>query len=88
MLCGIIFSGIRSIMERYKNVQGNSGITSYSIGRDAIVVAFRGGHTYRYNHAVTGKEHIQNMKKLARDGKGLSTYISRYVKDRYAEQLS
>ncbi|MBT1706593.1 hypothetical protein KK062_00080 [Fulvivirgaceae bacterium PWU5] len=75
-------------MERYKNLQGNSGIASYRIGRDSIIVAFRTGATYKYNYAVTGKEHIQNMKILAREGRGLSTYISRYVKDRYAEQLS
>jgi hypothetical protein len=75
-------------MERYKNLKGNSGIMSYDIGRDSIIVTFRGGHTYRYNYVVTGKAHIEKMKKLARQGIGLSTYISRYVKDRYAEQLS
>lgn len=75
-------------MERYRNLQGNSGITSYTIGRNSIIVAFKGGHTYKYNYAVTGKEHVQNMKTLAREGRGLSTYISRYVKDLYAEQLS
>ncbi|MBT1687122.1 hypothetical protein KK078_11160 [Fulvivirgaceae bacterium PWU37] len=75
-------------MDRYKNLQGNSGITSYSIERDSIIVAFKGGHTYKYNHAITGKEHVQNMKTLAREGRGLSTYISRYVKDLYAEQVS
>ena len=75
-------------MERYRNLQGNSGIESYSFGRDSIIITFRSGDTYKYNYAVTGKEHIQNMKILARAGRGLSTYISRYVKDRYAEQLS
>lgn len=75
-------------MKRYKNLQGNSGIMSYSIGRDSIVIAFRGGHTYKYTYAVTGKEHVQNMKLLATEGKGLSTYISRYVKDLFAEQLA
>jgi hypothetical protein len=75
-------------MERYKNLQGDSGVASYSFGRDSITITFRTGATYRYNYAVTGKEHIQNMKILAREGRGLSTYISRYVKDRYAEQLS
>jgi hypothetical protein len=75
-------------MERYKNIQGNSGIASYSIGRDSIIVAFLGGHTYKYTNGVTGKEHIKNMQQLAREGKGLATYISRHVKNRYAEQLS
>jgi hypothetical protein len=75
-------------MERYKNLNGNSGIMSYDIGRDSIIVMFRGGHTYLYNYVVTGKVHIEKMKKLARKGIGLSTYISRHVKDRYAEQLS
>jgi hypothetical protein len=75
-------------MERYKNLKGNSGIMSYDIGRASIIVTFQGGHTYLYNYAVTGKVHIEKMKKLAREGIGLSTYISRHVKDRYAEQLS
>jgi hypothetical protein len=75
-------------MERYKNIQGHSGITSYSIGHDSIIVAFQGGHTYKYTTDVTGKRHIQTMQKLAREGKGLATYISRHVKDRYAEQLA
>ena len=33
---------------------------------------------------VPGKEHIENMKRLALQGKGLSRYISKNVKGSYA----
>jgi len=41
---------------------------------------------YLYTNAVTGERHVAEMKKLAAKGKGLSTYISQHVKDRYAEK--
>lgn len=74
-------------MEAYKNLKGDSGISRYQIGDDFIIIEFGAGHLYLYNYTSTGKAKIERMKVLAKKGKGLSTYISRHVKDHYAEKL-
>jgi hypothetical protein len=71
-------------MVRYKNLEGNSGVLAYETGDDFIKVQFIGGVVYLYNSKVTGKHNIERMKSLAVRGRGLSTYISAVVKDRYA----
>ena len=50
---------------------------------DFILVQFGSDKTYRYSCARAGKEHVERMKALARDGRGLSAYISRYTRDLY-----
>lgn len=74
-------------MKPYKNLSGNSGVAAYEIGEDYIKVKFRDGDVYLYNYSVTGKFNVERMKKLAEEGKGLSTFISRYVRKNYAEKL-
>lgn len=70
-------------MQPYANKSGNSGVVAFTIGSDFIVVAFTGGALYTYDYATAGKKHVEAMKTLARDGRGLSTYISQHVHDRY-----
>ena len=70
-------------MQPYQDLSGGSGVTAYEIGEDYIVVEFRGGRTYRYSNAVAGELHVHRMKKLAAVGRGLSTYVSQHVHDRY-----
>lgn len=74
-------------MERYKNLNGNSGIIFFEIQNDSIVIQFKNHSTYLYNMQITGSKHIEEMKILARSGRGLATYISKYVRDKYASQL-
>ena len=74
-------------MKRYKNLSGNSGVLAYETGEDYIKVKFRDGDVYLYNYTVTGRDNVERMKELAEEGRGLSTFISRYVRDRYAEKL-
>lgn len=71
------------LMEVYKNKKGTSGVVSYKIEADAVAVQFAGNAVYRYTYLSTGKKAVEHMKKLAYAGEGLSTYISRYVKDKY-----
>jgi hypothetical protein len=71
------------IMKQYKRLNGDSGVTHYEWGTDHITVQFVDGTRYRYSYAIPGRKHVEAMKKLARDGKGLSTYISVYVRDKY-----
>jgi len=70
-------------MERYLNLSGDSGVGGYKIGVDYILVQFHTGMFYRYSYARAGRHHVERMKILAAAGRGLSTYISRHVYDRY-----
>lgn len=64
-------------MKQYKNLSGKSGVVAYAIGRDFVDVEFRAGSRYRYSQASAGDDDIEQMKKLAVAGRGLSTFISR-----------
>lgn len=72
-------------MEKYKNSGGDSGISSYEIGSDYIIVKFSGTYrTYKYSYSGrAGYNHVENMKKLARNGSGLNAYINKHVKSLY-----
>ena len=71
-------------MERYRNLAGSSGVVAYEIGPDFIRVQFIGGEIYLYTYESTGAYAVEQMKTLAGQGKGLSTFISRTVQDAYA----
>jgi len=70
-------------METYKNLSGRSGVKAYETTPEAIRVAFA-DHVYTYTYAQPGRQDVETMKALARAGRGLATYISQRVKDRYA----
>lgn len=74
-------------MARYKNLSGTSGVRAYEAEGDYIIVQFIDGEKYLYSYACPGKLFVERMKKLAAAGKGLSTYISQNVKDRYEKKL-
>jgi hypothetical protein len=74
-------------MKRYGNLSGNSGVTAYEIGGDFIEVRFVDGAVYVYTYASAGRRHVEAMKRLARAGAGLSTYISRHIRAAYAARL-
>ncbi|WP_312516804.1 hypothetical protein [Massilia sp.] len=79
-------------MQRYSNRSGESGIVAYEIGKDpkepAIIVEFLGGDRYLYTGHSAGVENIARMQELAHEGQGLSTFISRHVRERYARKLT
>lgn len=72
-------------MTPYENA--NSGIVAYEIQREAIIVEFRHGGRYLYDHDTTGREHVEEMKVLALEGRGLATYINKQVRKRFAMKL-
>ena len=74
-------------MKRYRNLDGHSGVAAYDAGAGFIRIRFVGGDIYEYTDAVTGARHVRNMQMLARAGKGLATYVSRFVHDAYARKL-
>lgn len=73
-------------MENYANKGGDAGIEAYEIGKDNIRVKFKDGSVYLYNYTSPGKSDVDKMIELAREGQGLNSYISSYVKKRYASK--
>ena len=74
-------------MERYKNLSGSSVIAAYRIEPRAIIVEFIEGGVYGYDFTRPGPEVVEEMKKLAVAGQGLSAFISKHVKYCYAARL-
>jgi hypothetical protein len=74
-------------MEQYKNLGGNSGVLSYEIGFDSLIVQFRDGGTYLYDRRSPGNNDLERMKSLAVSGIGLNSYISKYVRKNYTAKL-
>jgi hypothetical protein len=50
-------------------------------------VWFKDGDGYDYDYRHPGREHVETMKRLAEEGRGLSTYISQHVRKNYARKL-
>lgn len=67
----------------YLNLSGNSGVAAFALLRDSVVVQFGNGDIYLYGPQHPGERHVEHMKELAVSGHGLSTYISRVVRDDY-----
>jgi hypothetical protein len=74
-------------MKYYKNLNQDSGVVAYEIGRKNIKVQFRDGSIYNYTYESAGKEQVEQMKKLAVEGRGLATYINKQVRERYALKI-
>lgn len=75
-------------MEPYKNLNGNSTVISYEIAEDSIHVVFKTGaqRNYLYNHDRPGKDVVDRLKVLAKQGHGLNSYLTRIVKSNYANK--
>src|SRR5689334_18273680 len=68
----------------YRSGRGSSGVVAYALADDSMHIQFRSGDVYVYTPAATGRLHLKVMKQLARANAGLSTYISRQVRERYS----
>lgn len=63
----------------YQSKSGKlSGVTGYITGEDYIVVKFRNSEIYTYSYASAGREIVEEMKRLAEQQEGLSTFISQH----------
>lgn len=74
-------------MERYRNLGGDSGVVAYDIGEDSITVEFSDGSVYLYTYQSAGGHNIEQMKELAVAGRGLNSFINKYVRKQYASKL-
>ncbi|MDB6162858.1 MAG: hypothetical protein JWL98_290 [Xanthomonadaceae bacterium] len=72
---------------RYRDESGHSGVVAYAVMPDLIAVQFNDGSVYLYSHDCPGRRHVNRMKAIAREGHGLSTYISRHVGNRFSARL-
>ena len=75
-----------SDMQPYRNLRRHSGVESFSIDEQQIVVRFRSGthREYGYSLQSVGEHRLSEMKRLARQGHGLNSYINREAEERYA----
>jgi hypothetical protein len=73
-------------MQRYRDVDGDSGVTAYEVGADFIRVEFRHNSVYLYTYESAGAANIEEMKKLAAAGDGLATFINTNVWDLFARR--
>ena len=75
-------------MQRYGNQNRESGVVAYDIDAGQIIVQFRNGDRYLYTEDSAGAANIARMQELARAGRGLSSFISQHVHDRYARKIN
>jgi len=75
-------------MQPYMNLNGDSGVTAYEIGADYITVQFKSGRerNYTYTNLSAGHDRVEQLKRLARQGYGLNSYINRVVDKAYASK--
>jgi hypothetical protein len=66
-------------MRPYRNLGGNSGVMEWDEEPDSISVRFHSGDVYLYSYESAGRKHVEEMKRLAHLGRGLSAYISQHL---------
>ena len=66
-----------------KKHQRKHGVQAFEIGEDSIDVEFSSGWIYHFSYQKPGKPRVEKMKELAESGHGLSTFISKHVKNRF-----
>ena len=70
-------------MQRYSDIDRDSGVVAYDYGTEFIRVKFSDGSIYRYTYSSAGKYVIDNMKQLADWGDGLNAYINDNARKSY-----
>ena len=70
-------------MQRYGDVDRDSGVRSFEIGSDFIRVEFYDNDVYLYTYRSAGRNRIEQMKRRALAGDGLNAYINSNVKRDY-----
>lgn len=71
-------------MQHYLDIDGDSNVEAYDIGPDYIGVKFFGTtKIYQYSYQSAGRENVETMKRLAKNGDGLNSFINKNVKYLY-----
>lgn len=59
------------------------GVVAFESSPDSIDVEFTSGWIYHFSYDRPGALRVERMKHLAESGHGLSTFISKHVKNRF-----
>ena len=70
-------------MRQYGGNGKKHGVLAFEIGPDSIDVEFTSGWIYHFSYQKPGQPRVEKMKELAESGHGLSTFISKHVKNRF-----
>ena len=62
---------------KYLNLGKNSGIIKYQINFESIDIMFKNGDIHTYPEYKIGRNHLETMFALAKQGRGLHAYIMR-----------
>ncbi len=64
-------------MTPYYNLNGDSGIVAYGFTDDGIKIMFRSSaKIYEYSSSLIGAHNVEEMRRLAKAGRGLNTFIN------------
>lgn len=74
-------------LKSYRDSQGTNNATGYATGRTWILVQFKDNALYLYTNESCGAEHVRELKRLAKLGEGLDSYINQHVFKSYAKKL-
>ncbi len=74
-------------MPPYQSRSRNSGVIAFNLAENSIELEFRDGSRYLYNATQPGPKAVATMQQLALAGAGLTTFVNRHVRDRYAAKL-
>jgi hypothetical protein len=69
---------ISSIMQRYRNWSGTSGIRFFEVGVDYIVLQWANGKPFTYTDKSIGQQNVEEMKRLAIKGSHLNKFINEH----------
>lgn len=68
-------------LQHYLDLNHDSGVANYQIGREFIRVQFKkSSKVYTYSYSSAGYQHVENMKQLAQYGDGLNAYINHHTR--------
>lgn len=73
-------------MNKYKDLNGDSGVVGYECGEDYIRIQFSTGAIYLYTNKSAGSQNIEHMKQLAEKGDGLNAFINTTVRKGYEKR--
>ena len=72
----------------YKSHNPDAGVRNFEILPDAIILEFADRKwRYLYNADKPGLLHVNEMKRLALAGDGLTTYVNQHVGNNYAAKF-
>ncbi len=72
---------------KYKNLGGKSVVSTYKIKKDSVTIRFADHSVYIFSNQSAGRLNVDKMKELAVAGKGLGTFITTTLKDRFARKV-